>query len=191
MLIPVAREAFLPFLVVSFLCGLFFGAIYDIFRIRRIAFRPSRKEKQGRLLRSLGKHLSSLDTVIIVFEDIFFFLLIAVTMILAGFKLSYGIPRWYSYGAALGGFFLWRVTLGRCVTGLAELVLSLLAKLTALGRRTLLAPLGRCFFRLQGAAKARLLRRRRRLFAEREEKRILAYVAAAPFLDGRGDRDVP
>lgn len=191
MLIPVAREAFLPFLVVSFLCGLFFGAVYDIFRIRRIAFRPSRQEKQGRLLRFFGRHLSRIDTVIIVWEDILFFLLVAVTMILVSFRLSYGIPRWYAFGAALGGFFLWRVTLGRCVMHLAERILYGISWVMHLIKRLLLTPLARCFGALWRRIKRRAEAARRRALTEREEKRILAFVISDPSFGGEETSDVP
>ena len=39
MLIPVSREIFLPVIVWSLALGIISGAVYDIFRIRRAAFR--------------------------------------------------------------------------------------------------------------------------------------------------------
>ena len=59
-LFEISREAFLPFLVFSFLSGIALGAIYDILRIRRMATRRAGKRR--------------LDFVLTFFEDIVFLL---------------------------------------------------------------------------------------------------------------------
>lgn len=191
MLIPIAREAFLPFLVFSFLCGVFFGIVFDVFRIRRVAFRPTRREGKGRVARLFGRSLSRVDTVLTVFEDLLFFLFVTVALILVGFKLYYGVPRWYAYGAALGGFFLWRVTGGRLVIRFAETILSLLAKLLSLFLRYLVCPVVSSVKGRLSLWHRRLEHRRALADAAKEEARILAFVASDVVFFGKDVQNPP
>ena len=98
-LFPVSREAYLPFLVCSFVLGILLGAFYEPFRIRRRLFCGG----------------GDLFTVITALEDVIFFVAAAVVMILACYKLNYGVPRWYAYVGAALGFAAWRKTAGRLV----------------------------------------------------------------------------
>lgn len=77
MLIPVSREIFLPVIVWSLALGIISGAVYDIFRIRRAAFRiPGTRFLRG------GKGRA--DTVLTFFEDILFSLFCTSVFILIG-----------------------------------------------------------------------------------------------------------
>ena len=111
-LFPVPIDHFLPFLICSFALGIILGALYDIFRIRRIAFR--------------GKALKAADFILTLIEDMAFLIFATITMILLSYKLNYGITRWYSCGAAVAGVFLWRKTAGKLVIGLADKIISLI-----------------------------------------------------------------
>lgn len=112
-LFSVDREAFLPFLIVSFVFGIFFGLIYDVFRIRRIAFRRSRRLKR----------LRTADAVIIFFEDLIFCVFVGIVMILISYKLYFGIPRWYSFFAAVMGVVLWRKTFGKLIMSASDKII--------------------------------------------------------------------
>ena len=121
-LFEISREAFLPFLVFSFLSGVILCALYDVLRIRRMATRRA------------GKH--RLDLVLTFFEDVIFCLLSTVTMILVTYKLYYGIPRWYSYGACALGFLTWRKTASRLVMKLSDKIIGCItAALSAVNRK--------------------------------------------------------
>ena len=128
-LFEISREAFLPFLVFSLLTGIFLGAVYDIFRIRRKALRRANKNR--------------LDLVLTVFEDIIFCLFAAVCIILVTYKLHFGIPRWYSYFACAGGFLLWQKTAGRLIMRLSDKIIELISKAALLIKRKILSPIGR------------------------------------------------
>lgn len=169
MLIPIAREAFLPFLVVSFLCGLCFGAVYEVFRIRRVAARmPHGKTKKRRR--------RWLEPVLVACEDVLFSLFAAVTLILVSFKLYYGVPRWYAYGAALLGFLLWRMTLGALILACASRILALIDRFFAFLRRRLLLPCLNLLRRGGSAVKKKLTAQREERYTVRCERGILDAV---------------
>ncbi|MBQ8255295.1 MAG: spore cortex biosynthesis protein YabQ [Clostridia bacterium] len=125
-LFEISREAFLPFLVCTFLIGIALGAIYDVFRIRRKAARRANKMR--------------LDLVLTVFEDIVFCLFATVCMILATYKLHFGIPRWYAYVSCALGFFFWQKTLGQLVMKLSDKIIDLVSRALSLIKRKLLKP---------------------------------------------------
>ena len=125
-LFEISREAFLPFLVFSFLSGVVLGALYDVLRIRRMATRRA------------GKH--RLDLVLTFFEDVIFCLLATVTMILVTYKLYYGIPRWYAYAAFALGFFLWQKTVGRLIMKLSDKIIDLIARALSFVKIKLVKP---------------------------------------------------
>lgn len=104
-LFPVPREGYLPFLICSLAAGVLLGAFNELFRVRR------------RLFGGEGV----LSVLFIAAEDVIFFTVAAVVMILVSYKLNYGVPRWYSYGAAALGFVLWQRTAGVLVLRLADL----------------------------------------------------------------------
>ncbi len=126
-LFEISREAFLPFLVLSFLVGIFLGALYDVFRIRRKA------------LRALGRRL--LDFILTLFEDIAFCTFAAVCLILVSYKTYFGIPRWYSYVSAAMGFFLWQRTVGRLVMSLSDRMIALISAVLSFIKRRLISPI--------------------------------------------------
>ncbi len=125
-LFEISREAFLPFLVFSFLLGIVFGAIYDVFRIRRKAARRAGKKR--------------LDFVLTLFEDIVFCLFAAVCMILVTYKLYFGIPRWYAYASCALGFYLWQKTVGRLIMKLSDKIINLIARALSFIKRKLVKP---------------------------------------------------
>ena len=112
-LFEISREAFLPFLVASIIFGVIFGAVYDLFRIRRKAL-PVRSR--------------AAEYILIFFEDVIFSLFVSVCLILLCYKTHFGIPRWYSYAGSALGFYLYRRTLGKIVMGLTEKLISLTKK---------------------------------------------------------------
>jgi hypothetical protein len=70
---------------------------------------------------------------------------------LTNFKLAYGIPRWYAYGAALAGFLLYRVTIGRLVMGISEGIIRAMVWAFRFLRHRLLRPTVRAVARRMAA----------------------------------------
>lgn len=152
-LFEISREAFLPFLVFSFIIGVLLGPVYDIFRIRRKAVRRMKRMK--------------LDFVLTFIEDILFSIFASVTLILVCYKLYFGIPRWYSYASAISGFFVWRITLGKLVMALSDKIIAGISVMLAFIRARLLAPIFRL---INGTA--------RRLSGKVALKRAISYTKA-------------
>ena len=164
-LFPTPIDQFLPFLICSFVMGIILGALYEIFRLRRIASRCG-TNKAERII----------DTVIVAVEDTVFLVFVAVVMALIAYKLNYGIPRWYSYGAAILGVILWRKTAGRLVIKLGDKIILLVKRIlkTVFGR-IIFAPI-RLVLKIIGKFILRIENNRARSYTERYQSRILDAV---------------
>ncbi len=161
-LFEISREAFLPFLVFSFLCGIAFGAVYDIFRIRRKAVRAAKRR--------------ILDLILTFFEDVIFCLFVTVTMILVCYKLYFGIPRWYSYAAAVIGFFLWQKTVGCLVMKVSDKIIEAIVRAGAFVKNKCVSPIIGGIKRLCSKYTSSLSQKRAKKYTEKREKAILALL---------------
>ena len=190
MLFPIDREVYLPFILWSLAIGFVFGAIYDIFRIRRAAFRlaSGNGKREGKGSRLKKAVLS--DTVIIFFEDILFSLFCSVVMILLAFKLHFGIPRWYSLFSALVGFLTYRNTLGRLVIASAEAIISLIcrivSKITELLRKYVVSPIALLLTIAVDKTVSAVSKKRKKKYNSRYEKRILSLTEKRLSYQSRG-----
>lgn len=164
-LFPTPIDQFFPFLMCSFFLGIFLGAIYEVFRIRRIAF------KNGSL-----KATKIIDTFITAFEDIIFLIFAAVTTIILSYKLNYGIPRWYSYGAAILGVILWRKTAGRLIIKLADKIIALITGAIKVIFGKIIFPPIRFVSRSIGKITLRIENNRAKAYTERYLKGILDSI---------------
>lgn len=179
MLIPVGPWAFLPLVLLSLSAGILLGAVYDIFRIRRVAFRLPREEKatENRIARLFRRHLALTDTLLCFGEDVIFCLFGTVVLILMDYKLYYGVPRWYAFGAAVLGFWSYRMTLGKLVMRSAESVIGWIRTTVAFIRRRILRPV---IERIKGwitACHRRRVQQKEIAYTNAEEARMLAVFA--------------
>lgn len=127
------------FLFESFFVGVLLSVTYDIFRIIRVArgvrydritspehifsrysflriyneFSKKRCNKNNRGIR---------NTVFFFLEDIFYSLIITLTVLILVYGANYGIPRLFSFVGMLLGFFIYRITLGRFVILFSEYI---------------------------------------------------------------------
>ncbi len=164
-LFPTPVDQFFPFLICSFFLGIVLGAIYEIFRIRRIAF------KNGSV-----KATKIIDTVITAFEDTVFLIFAAITTIILSYKLNYGIPRWYSYGAAILGVILWRKTAGRLIIKLADKIIALIkGSIKKILGKVILPPI-RFISGLIGKIALRIKNNRAKAYTKRYLKGILDSI---------------
>lgn len=162
-LFRISRESFLPYLAVSFILGILFGMIYDVFRIRRVAFRCRERGRAARIV----------ENVIIFFEDTVFLLFVTVCLILTCYKTYFGIPRWYSYAAAALGFYIYYKTVGALVMKLSNKIISLIASALDFVRSRVIVPIIRAikgaFLRVYRVFEVRLSKKRTKRF----EKRVI------------------
>ena len=115
--------------------GIFLGLIYDIFRLSRIA----RNDMTFQVTEAIKKRFFAQSTVrvkkfkiaepwIVFMEDIVFFLIVAVTEILATYHINNGEIRIYCLLVSVIGFFAYQKTLGRLVIFFSTKILYLIRK---------------------------------------------------------------
>ena len=144
--------------VYALIIGVFIGAVYDVFRIIRIAltggmacsqkacFEPFEKlvsrlsgqgENSGKVFRSIGKRL---DYVVTFVCDVLFFLITAVIGAVFLYQANYGQLRLYVLVAAVIGFVVYYNTVGRMITLVAGFVISLFRLIFAFLTYRLIVP---------------------------------------------------
>ena len=199
-MIPVEFDqgSFLLLIIWSAVIGFFLGAVYDVFRIRRISFSPQMRsktrtakpgesssgKKQGisRIRLFIRKNIEVIDFVLIFFEDVLFMTFSAVVLSLLTYKLNSGKIRWFIPAFALGGFAVYYFTVGRLVKKCAESIIRFIRLAFMWILKITVAPVVRII-------RAAVLRLRSRLkykqlvrYTEAREKSIL-LLAGAGFLE--------
>ncbi len=110
--------------------GMGLGAIYDVFRILRIA----RTDSQGSVLSMLLAHFKiqkpmdiqseqkkqKAEWYIVFIEDFIFCILASLTELLLFYHLNGGVIRVYAIFISVLGFVLYKITLGRLIMFLAK-----------------------------------------------------------------------
>ena len=156
----------------SLLSGFCSGAFYDLFRIRR---RASRGKKNKKLLTRL------FEGFIIGLEDLVFFIMLGCVLSVLFHLFSYGKVRFVAIIALFIGFWLYRISIGKLVMGVADAVIAfvrlvknaLIAKII----RPVISPLVKAYGRICGslaekkAKKAELKKRKK--YAARRKKRLV------------------
>ncbi len=127
-------------LILFFLApGIFLGAIYDVFRILRIA----RSHSKGSVIPLLYAHFGlsraarvqtekrkqQIEYALVMAEDIFFCLFAAATEILLFYHLNSGVIRIYGLLLSAVGFFLYRLSLGKLVIHMAKQIIDWIRRL--------------------------------------------------------------
>ena len=118
--------------------GIFLGVIYDIFRIIRIA----RNDNPYYLLKEIKRryfpekentisslHRSKREFVWVFIEDVFFFLILAVTEILSVYYFNEGKIRVYCLFFSGIGFLCYQKTIGRLVIYLSKKIFRICRKI--------------------------------------------------------------
>ena len=111
-------------LLVSSLCGVSLGLIYEILRTVRTVvaiclaptlvprFRKSTLLKQPSENNTEGRGARIVYSIVLAVLDILFFVCAAVLFVLSSYSLNHGRFRWMIFVGILTGFLLYRVTLG-------------------------------------------------------------------------------
>ncbi len=92
-------RAVLPVLVAYFVCGVLWGMLYDLMRIKR--------------------ELLPSPAIIVFFEDILFMFVGGAFVLLCAYAYNNGNYRWYELPVMLMGVCLYRVTLSRLLMGVS------------------------------------------------------------------------
>ena len=121
----------------SLVCGFALAALYDVFRIRRIAVGANKKRKK--LLTRL------VSGFIIGIEDIIFFTAAGIATTLISYSIFQGRVRPMAVILEAVGFLLYRLTLGKLVMAVSEAIISLVRRvLSFIYRRLILPPVRVC-----------------------------------------------
>ena len=125
--------------------GIFLGAVYDIFRLLRI----SGNDKTNSAFKAIGDRYfpnrkksarEFSDTTIVFSEDILFFVIVAITEILATFHINEGEIRIYGLLISAIGFFAYQKTVGRMIIFFSKKILYLIRKIIYLIACLILTP---------------------------------------------------
>ncbi len=116
--------------------GAFLGAVYDVFRILRVAF----PYVNGN---GVKKVYAALMLGIIFLEDMLYALIAAVTVNLFLFNVNDGQVRWFALLGAAMGFALWYVTVGRLIMRCARTIVAAVRRMLYFLYRILLLPVVR------------------------------------------------
>lgn len=163
----------------SMALGVLLGLVYDILRIRRIAFAPTasfgRAQAPIPLTAWDGKpqRRSVAGTLLLFVEDLLFAFFAAILFLLLFYSLQDGVVRWFAFAGAGLAFCLYRLTIGRLLMRLSDrIVWAVRTVLLWLWRRlvrpllwVLLAPLRLLYQKLSLAL--------RRVLGSRRERRLL------------------
>lgn len=122
--------------------GIFLGIIYDVFRLIRIGrndqtyriskeikkrYFPKKEKPEGNKQKKRSKKIDP-DMIFIFLEDICFFLIVAVTEILAIYYLNNGEIRIYCLIFSAVGFFAYQKTIGKLIIFLSRKIIYLVRK---------------------------------------------------------------
>ena len=127
----------------SLTCGFALAALYDVFRIRRVAVGANKKRKK--LLTRL------VSGFIIGVEDIIFFTAAGIATTLISYSVFQGRVRPMSVILEAVGFLLYRLTLGRLVMAVSEAIIALVRRVLSFIYRRLLLPPARVCRRMLAA----------------------------------------
>lgn len=113
----------------SALLGVFFGAVWDLFRIFRIAQRGTVKAGAGAFRRALAFFFEQFETVAVFLQDMIFFMFAGVCMCIFLYRYDSGRIRGLSLFCTAGGFALYFFTVGRLVIAVAEKTVAFIRRL--------------------------------------------------------------
>ena len=126
------------FVILKYLMpGIFLGAVYDVFRLARIS-RNDSEHSVKKALRKRFYHKEDSDNqtskrqiseyTLVLIEDILFFIIVAITEILAVYHFNGGEIRVYCLLISAVGFFIYQKTLGILLIFLSRRILYLIRK---------------------------------------------------------------
>lgn len=171
-------------LAYSILLGTLLGVLFDCFRISRVFLSLPDSGK-------FKKASEVVMTAVSFFEDVAFFIVAALTVVIFVFHTNRGNARGFILVGMLGGFFLYLATVGRLTMHSAKAICRLLRRLAALLAARLLVPIWRAGCRLAGflykqtlgRVLFRLMQRRRRRRSQHMARELTRFCAGI----GAGD----
>jgi len=162
---------------IAIVCGAFLGAVYDIFRILRIAtFRDDSirklKDTGGRKRkRRLPERIT--EYTVVFAEDIIFSLIVTFSVILFIYKFNGGISRSYILFSIGLGFILYHLTLGKLVIKCSTAIIRFTKMLLLFVFNATVTPIKRFARFLYGTVKKKISKKRAEIFTARIIKKRL------------------
>lgn len=166
-----------------FILGIVLGALYDIFRIRRIA---SRKTADGvsHSPRLNGPPRLSLrpelwEALLTFLEDVVFWLITSVAMILMHYVFCRGMIRGYWVLCSIAGFSAYYFSIGRLTTRYAEAFVCVIRKAVSIFLAYTLRPIFRIFKRMVGLILKKIKKSREIAYSRKKAAEFLALADKA------------
>ena len=192
----ISQFALAELYILAAIVGIGLGVCYDMLRITRVFLGVHYSRRAKEKLRDIRlpflkakkerKESPILGTVIF-FEDLFFGLLCGVAMILLFYEANNGKFRFPAIICAMGGFFLYRATLGRLVMLFSEVIAFFIGALARYVCFFSLFPFkwlaGRIYASLHATytkAKAKAQRRQRESYTKFQEERAASACGMVP-----------
>ena len=162
----------------SLVVGFSFGALYDLFRIRRRA--AQKKGKQKKLLTRFA------ESIIIGIEDVVFFLMLGCVTCVMYYVFSNGKVRLLALVFELLGFVIYRVSIGRLVMSVTDVIIAFFRLIMSMVRRHVVDPIKSFVCRIASGTVNKMkksARKRRRLQISRYRKKQLIKASEKGFLN--------
>jgi hypothetical protein len=173
--LEVSQQLLALALMYSAVVGAALGVLYDVFRVIRVAMKPSPAMPPG--LRAI---CSTFGDVLIFFEDIMFSAAAAVVVCVFLFHINDGQVRWFVLAGAGAGFMLYYMTVGRLVIMCAEAIINFIRMAIAFILRITIVPAARAVY-FTGRLLAQLLLRFGRMLYTAFAVRVMIYRAGRGF----------
>ena len=162
---------------IAIVCGAFLGAVYDIFRIARIAssrddsIRKSKSTDVRKRKRRLPERIT--EYILLFLEDLVFSLIVAFSVILFIYKFNGGISRFYILFSIGLGFLLYHLTLGKLVIKCSTAIIHFVKTLLLFVFNATVTPIKRFARFLSGIIKNKISKKRTEIFTARIIKKRL------------------
>lgn len=164
---PLSQRGLCLLFLFSVGIGAFLGAVYDCFRILRVAFPMGRGREVSRSVRVL-------ERTVVFFEDIIYALFASVTVNLFLFNLNDGQFRIFTLIGSALGFFVWYCTVGRIIMRCANAIVAFIRRVLSFFLRLLVWPVLRLVCKLCRRVKKKLAVFWYRIQSRRTERKFLS-----------------
>lgn len=165
-MIHISQSALASLSLYSAAVGAALGAVYDVFRIMRIAAEPTCRLKKEKGVRDAASRTAirgeKIRFFVVFVEDILFSVISAAVISITVFHLDSGHPRWFILLGAAAGFAVYYHTVGRLTSVCAPYIILFVRTVIYFAMRITIIPVARLVRRIYRCLSERAAERCRR-----------------------------